>query len=163
MTSRRLAPGALEQHIDALYRAAWALTGDRHEAEDLVQDTCANVLARPRFVRGSSDRAYLVRALNNQHTNRFRRRRRRPDEVALTDAQSDRRGPDDAYEVREIFAAIATLDPDRRAALVAVDVVGLSYAEAAAMLDVKEGTLTTRLHRARRSVAALLSAERVTQ
>ncbi len=161
--TRRLKASALEEHIDALYRAAWALTGDRHEAEDLVQDTCASVLARPRFVRGTSDRSYLLRALNNQHTTRFRRRRRRPDEVALTDAQTDHRGPDDAYEVRELFAAIAGLEHDRRVALVAVDVVGLSYAEAAAMLGVKEATLTTRLHRARRSVAELLNAGAVTR
>ena len=67
--------------------------------------------------------------------------------------------PEDAYAVRELFATIAGLEHDRRAALVAVDVVGLSYAEAAALLDVKEATLTTRLHRARRAVADALSAE----
>lgn len=159
MTDRRLSPTALEQHVDALYRAAWALTGDRHEAEDLVQDTCAKVLARPRFVRGTSDLSYLLRALVNQHASRFRRRRRRPNEVALPDTATDHRGPEDAYAVRELFDAIAALEADRRAALVAVDVVGLSYTEAAALLDVKEATLTTRLHRARRTVADALTSE----
>lgn len=150
---RELDPEALGDHVDRLFRAAWALTGDRHEAEDLVQDTYAKVLARSRFVRGD-DLGYLLRALENQHRSRFRRRRRRPAEVPLEPAAPDPRpGPDGAFEVRELFATIAGLPEDARAAVVAVDVVGLSYGEAADLLGIKEATLTTRLHRARKRVA----------
>lgn len=146
--------------VDRLFRAAWALTGDRYEAEDLVQDTYAKVLARPRRLRSGNELPYLLRALENTHRSRFRRKRRRPAEVAL-DAEAPARapGPERAYEVTELFATIAGLPGDARAAVVAVDVVGLSYAEAAAALDVKEATLTTRLHRARRRVAELLDPE----
>jgi RNA polymerase sigma-70 factor (ECF subfamily) len=157
---RELDAETLGDTVDQLFRAAWALTGDRHEAEDLVQDTYAKVLARPRVLHGTDDLGYLLRALDNTHRSRFRRRRRRPDEVPLEiEPPARAAGPADHYEVTELFATIAALPDDARAAVVAVDVVGLSYAEAAAMLDVKEATLTTRLHRARRRVAELLDPE----
>ena len=156
MDERELDPATLGDHVDRLFRAAWALTGDRHEAEDLVQDTYAKVLARSRVVRGD-DLGYLLQALTNQHRSRFRRRRRRPPEVPLERAVADRApGPDRAFEVTELFATIAALPDDARGAVVAVDVVGLSYGEAAALLGVKEATLTTRLHRARKRVAEQL-------
>ncbi len=47
-----LEPERLGQYFDPLFRAAWALCGSRHDAEDLVQETFLNVLKRPRFVRG---------------------------------------------------------------------------------------------------------------
>ena len=62
---RRLDPRAMGDHIDRLYRAAWALCGSREDAEDLVQDTFARVLAKPRFLRREDDLAYLLRALRN--------------------------------------------------------------------------------------------------
>jgi RNA polymerase sigma-70 factor (ECF subfamily) len=158
---RELDVDALGDTVDRLFRAAWALTGDRHEAEDLVQDTYARVLARPRSLRGDDELAYLLRALDNTHRSRFRRLRRRPAEVPLETAPpAGAPGPEEAYAVTELFAVIAALPEDQRAAVIAVDVTGLSYAEAAAALDVKEATLTTRLHRARRRVAELLDPEK---
>jgi RNA polymerase sigma-70 factor (ECF subfamily) len=56
-------------------------------------------------------------------------------------------------ETKELFAAIAGLPDDFRDALVAVDIAGLSYAEAARALRVREATITTRLHRARQRIA----------
>ena len=50
-----LDPARLGDHLDRLYRAAWALCGRREEAEDLVQETYARVLARPRFLRNDDD------------------------------------------------------------------------------------------------------------
>jgi RNA polymerase sigma-70 factor, ECF subfamily len=156
---RRLDPERLADHLDRLFRVAWALCGDPHEGEDLVQETYARVLARPRFVWGDDDVGYLLRALRNTHTSRLRRAGRRPVEVPALDEQPpdddrfDVRRPELAFEVGELFAAIAGLPPDARDAIAAVDVAGLSYREAAAALRVKEATLTTRLHRARARVA----------
>ena len=75
---RRLDPDDLGDHLDRLYRAAWALCGDRHDAEDLVQETYAGVLARPRWLRGEDDLGYLLRALRNTHAGRLRTASRRP-------------------------------------------------------------------------------------
>ena len=66
--------------------------------------------------------------------------------------------PHEALEVQEIYETIAELPQDFRDALVAIDVVGLSYREAARALGVREATVTTRLHRARRRVAERLVA-----
>ena len=62
--------------------------------------------------------------------------------------------PEQALEVQELYATIAELPEDFRLALVAVDVLGLSYREASRALRVREATLTTRLFRARKQVAA---------
>ena len=75
---RRLDPEDLGDHLDRLYRAAWALCGRREDAEDLVQETYARVLARPRWLRREDDLAYLLRALRNEHTSRVRVTARRP-------------------------------------------------------------------------------------
>ena len=61
----RLDPARLGDHLDRLYRAAWALSGSREDAEDLVQETYARVLARPRLLRNEDDLGYLLRALRN--------------------------------------------------------------------------------------------------
>jgi RNA polymerase sigma-70 factor, ECF subfamily len=65
--------------------------------------------------------------------------------------------PEAAIETREVYAAITALPDDYRDALVAIDVVGMSYREAARALRVREGTVTSRLHRARGRVAESLS------
>jgi RNA polymerase sigma-70 factor (ECF subfamily) len=67
--------------------------------------------------------------------------------------------PESRIESAELYAAIASLPDDFRDALVAIDVVGLSYREAAQALRVREGTITTRLHRARQRVASTLVSE----
>src|ERR1700755_777189 len=62
---RKLNPQALGDHIDRLYRAARALCGSREEAEDLVQDTFARVLRKPRMPHSKDDLGYLLRVLRN--------------------------------------------------------------------------------------------------
>ncbi len=62
---RVLDPQSLTQHVDRLYRAAWALCGSREDAEDLVQDTFARVLSKRRMLRGEDDLAYLMSVLRN--------------------------------------------------------------------------------------------------
>jgi RNA polymerase sigma-70 factor (ECF subfamily) len=160
----RLDPTSLGQHLDALYRAAWALCGSREDAEDLVQETFARVLARPRTVKAGGDRAYLMTALRNTFYSRLRNASRRPrttqtlEEVAAIEPRVTVQ-PEHAAEVSEIYAAIAGLPEDFRLAIAAVDILGLSYGEAAAALGAREATITTRLYRARQRIARQLSAE----
>jgi len=126
-----------------------------------VQETFARVLARPRVIRGD-ERGYLMRALRNTFYSRLRTASRRPQTgPSLDDMQpADPRGirqPEQAAEVGEILEAVAELPDDFRMALVAVDILGLSYGEAAKALDTREATITTRLYRARQRIARQFS------
>jgi RNA polymerase sigma-70 factor (ECF subfamily) len=161
-SGHELDPSTLGDHLDRLYRAAWALSGSREDAEDLVQETYARVLRRPRILRGADDLGYLLRVLRNTYISQLRAAARRPkpaavalDDVELPDSRTGTR-PEEAATAREVYAVIAVLPPDFRDALTAVDVVGLSYAEAARALRIREGTLTSRVYRARAQVARTL-------
>lgn len=157
---RRLDPDRVVEHLPVLYRAARAWSRSREEAEDLVQETCARVLARPRWLRGEDELGYLLRALRNTLVSQRRTASRRPQTTPLRDelAVGARSGDDpaEAVESRQVYAAIRQLPEEFRDALVAVDIVGLSYGEAARALGVPEGTVTSRLFRARDRVAILL-------
>jgi RNA polymerase sigma-70 factor (ECF subfamily) len=159
---RDLDPQSVGDHLDRLFRAAWALCGSREDAEDLVQETYARVLARRRRLHERDDLGYLLRALRNTFLDQVRERSRRPvaaaialEDVDPADPRTDLR-PEHAIETRELFATIAALPPDFRDVLVAVDVAGLSYKEAAVMLRVRTGTIMSRLYRARERVAKSL-------
>ena len=154
---RPLDPARLGDHLDRLYRAAWALCGSREDAEDLVQETYARVLARPRFLRNEDDLGYLLQALRNTFLSKRRTESRRlrpaplPDELDLL-ADPHAREPHSAVEAAEVYAAVAALPDDYRDVLVAVDITGLSYKEAARTLRIREGTVMSRLYRARQQV-----------
>jgi RNA polymerase sigma-70 factor, ECF subfamily len=159
--AHQLDPDSLGDHTDRLYRAAWSLCGSREDAQDLVQETFAHVLRRPRLVRSDDDIGYLLRALRNTYIAGRRRAGRRPAEVPLTDdldliPDPSAAQPQSRLEANELYAAIATLPDDLRDAVIAIDVVGLSYREASRTLKVREATLATRLHRARKRLADML-------
>ena len=160
---RRLDPDRAVEHLPRLYRAARAWTRSREEAEDLVQETYTRVLSKPRLLRGEDEVGYLLRALRNTLISQRRTEQRRPvttelfEETELGVRASD--DPAHASETRQVFAAIAELPEEFRDALVAVDIAGLSYPEAARALGVPEGTVTSRLFRARDRVARRLSGE----
>lgn len=151
----RLEPTRLPDHIDALYRAACALCGSRHDAEDLVQETFAQVLKRPRFVRRDHELGYLLRALRNTFYSRHRSATRRPVTVSLPESQASA-VVEPRFSSVEVMQAIASAPPPFRDAVIAVDVVGLSYREAAKALHTREATITSRLHRGRQHVAQAL-------
>jgi RNA polymerase sigma-70 factor (ECF subfamily) len=154
---RALDPQSLTKHLDRLYRAAWALCGSREDAEDLVQETFSRVLSRPRVIHGDDELYYLMRVLRNTFLTGLRTASRRPvtvatlEDVVTADPRPTGR-PERALEIQELYGAIAQLPEDFRLAIVAVDVLGLSYREASRALRVREATLTTRLFRARRQV-----------
>jgi RNA polymerase sigma-70 factor, ECF subfamily len=155
---RMLDPDTLGDHIDRLFRAAWAMSGSRADAEDLVQETFARVLAKPRRLHNEDDLGYLMQVLRNTFISSRRAAARRPAPEGLDDRfepvdPSPATRPEEAAEAREVFALIASLPAMFRDALVAVDVAGLSYGEAAELLGTKEATITSRVFRARARVA----------
>lgn len=154
---RALDPEAIGDHIDRLYRAALGLCGNRHDAEDLVQETYARVLAKPRFVRRDGDLGYLLRALSNTFASDRRRASRRPVQPMPEDREpvDPRTGerPAEAAEAGEVFRTVSQLPDDARDVIIAIDLVGLSYKEAAKVLGTEEGTVMSRLYRARQRVA----------
>jgi RNA polymerase sigma-70 factor (ECF subfamily) len=110
-------------------------------------------------LRSEDDLGYLLRTLRNTFFVRKRTERRRPRTEALTEQLELAGGssPEAELETREVFAAIAALPSDFRDVLVAVDVVGLSYAETARALRIAQGTVMSRLYRARQQVAHTLT------
>ena len=155
---RLLDTAALPRHVDRLYRAALALCGDRVDAEDLVQEVCLRALAKPRLIRGADDLPYLMQMLRNVFYNQCRSQAGRrttpvePETLEVVPA-GRRHDPELGLLVREVHQAIAALPPHYRDVVVAVDVVGLAYADAAGALGIPVGTVMSRLHRAREAVA----------
>jgi RNA polymerase sigma-70 factor, ECF subfamily len=163
---RLLDPDEAADHLNRLWRLAWSLSGSRHLAEDLTQETYARVLARPRRLRNGNEFQYLARTLHNVLNDHLRAERRKP--VLVTDeyiADLPRpRGDDDpelASYTREVYAAIGRLPEPLRAAVAAVDVAGMTYAEAATQLRIPPGTVMSRLHRGRARLADALSASAI--
>ena len=135
-SQRLLDPDTLGDHLDRLYRAAWALCGQREEAEDLVQETYLRVLARPRFLRNDDDLGYLLRVLRNTFISQ--RRRRTPSLATLDDQQLEQLpdratgAPDEILEARLVYGAIGALAPDFREAIVYAYTKGVVWAAATA-------------------------------
>ncbi len=154
-----LQAAVLGDHLDRLYRAAWALTGTREDADDLVQETYERVLRRPREIARDEDALpYLLGVLRNTWVDMVRSRARRPT-VPLDVEAADRvegGSPFERVAAREVFEVVAALPEGWRDTVVAVDVAGLSYAEAAAALGVPIGTVMSRLSRGRERVATKL-------
>jgi RNA polymerase sigma-70 factor (ECF subfamily) len=159
---RVLDPGALAEHLDRLMRAALAMTGSRADAEDLVQEVCLRILTKPRIVHGNA-LAYLHGVLRNTFISDYQTRIRRrttpvePDSLSHVPAGA-REDPEVRALHREVRDAIADLPAHYRDAVVAVDVLGLPYAEAAEALGVADGTIMSRLYRGRAAVAERVGA-----
>ena len=149
-------------YVDALHNLARYLTGNEADAEDLVQEVCLRVLAKPRVVRGS-EIAYLHGVLRNTFFSDYQQRARRrtvpvePETLSYVTADS-RFDPETATLAREVHRAIGELPGHYRDAVVAVDVLGLAYAEAADALGVPQGTIMSRLYRGRDAVATAVGA-----
>ena len=161
-STRQLDPESLGAHIARLYRAAYGLCGSRQDAEDLVQDTFERVLRRPRFLRRDEDVVYLLRVLRNTWISSGRAKR----DVVVTpggDEIEEIEAPIDpisqSIESAAVYEALQELTQPLRQAVVAVDVLGLSYREAARALDTKEGTIMSRLSRGRGQIAARFEAD----
>ncbi|NGO71361.1 RNA polymerase sigma factor [Streptomyces boncukensis] len=155
--------------VEVLLRVAMTLTSQAADAEDLVQDTLLRAYRSVDRFDGRHPRAWLLTIMRRTEINRHRRRR--PQLLDDPDADLDRlahspAGPTATPEeivVGESFdavvdAALAALPVKHRQVVRLVDVDGLSYAEAAELLGVPEGTVMSRLHRARKRIRARLAA-----
>lgn len=138
-----------------LLRTACLLTGDRHAAEDLVQEVLEQMYVRWRRIDGYPE-AYARRALVNRSANRWRLRGRRP-EAPL--AHHDRAAPDhsDGVAVRDtVLAALRDLPPQQRAAVVLRYWDDLPVHEVAAALGCSDGTVKSNASRGLDRLRAVL-------
>ncbi len=159
-------------HLDAAYRLAWMLTGDHDKAEDLVQEACLRAFAGFQgYQPGTNARAWLLTILRRIYLNDRRQARSRPALVSLghwcaaagqhepVDALTP--GPEEAairlLDRELVLQLLATLPEEFRTTVALVDLEGLRYAEAAAVLSCPVGTVMSRLHRARLQLARLLA------
>jgi RNA polymerase sigma-70 factor, ECF subfamily len=151
-----LDPHAAAAHLQRLNRLAYSLSGSAQLADDLTQETYLRVLARPRRLRGAREFPYLARTLRNVLHDHRRAQQREPvlaSDEQIADQPQTRADPELAAHAGEVYAAIANLPEPLRDTIAAVDLAGLSYAEAATALDVPVGTVMSRLHRARARIA----------
>jgi len=155
----------VRQHADRVYRLAFRLTGDAHDAEDLTQETFIRVFRSLAGYRPGTFEGWLHRITTNLFLDMVRRRARLRMEGLPED--TDRLpggGPDpeqvwsDAHLDPDLQGALDALPPEFRAAVVLCDVEGLSYEEIAATLGVKLGTVRSRIHRGRQALRSALEA-----
>ncbi|MCV7444457.1 sigma-70 family RNA polymerase sigma factor [Mycobacterium paraense] len=146
--------------LDPLFTGALHLTRNRHDAEDLVQETMLRAYARfDTFQDGTNTKAWLYRILQNTWIDQCRKKSRRPTEVLAWDWPSSDSAEVAALESlpgEAVRAALMALPEDSRLAVYYADVEGFSYKEIATILNVPVGTVTSRLHRGRQRMRAHL-------
>ena len=130
----------------ALLRVAYLLTGDRHAAEDLLQEVLEQMYVRWRRVQASPE-AYARRALINRSINRWRRRRRRPEQTLDDHDVVTRDHADDVALRRAVVEALHDLPARQRAAVVLRYLEDLPTADVAAALGCSEGTVKSHASR----------------
>ncbi len=151
------------RQIPHLRRYAWALLGDRAQVDDLVQDCLERAWGRLHlFEPGTNIRAWLFAIMHNLHANAARGQGRRPRLVPLEGEAADlpvRPSQEDRLDFDSMRVALGRLSEAQRAAVLLVGLEGMSYAEAASVLDIPVGTLMSRLHRGRERLRVLMSGE----
>ena len=144
------------RHRDRLWAVALRTIGDREDAADALQEALISAYRSAHRFRGDSAvTTWLHRIVVNACLDRVRRRNVRPT-VPLLETEPMPVAPVDSDTALDVRAALAKLPIEQRAALVLVDVQGYSVAEAAAILDVAEGTVKSRCARGRARLASLL-------
>lgn len=148
----------LMPEVDVLYRVARSLTRNPHDAEDLVQDTLLAAYRGLDTFDGRHPRAWLITILRNTQRSRWRRQQVSVVPETETFPHVPDQDPDPETVVvgsahtSDVMAAFEALRPEHRRVIELVDVAGLRYQEAAETLDIPVGTVTSRLHHARREI-----------
>jgi RNA polymerase sigma-70 factor, ECF subfamily len=146
----------VRRHRDRLWAVALRTLGDREEAADALQDALISAFrSADRFRGDAAVTTWLHRIVVNACLDRVRRRQARPT-VPLVDTDPHPAAPVDSETALDVRAALARLPHDQRAALILVDIQGYAVGEAAAILQVPEGTIKSRCARGRARLAALL-------
>ncbi|MCA1798868.1 MAG: RNA polymerase sigma factor [Xanthomonadaceae bacterium] len=158
--NKRIYTALVRPHISALQRVAWRWTRDRQAAEDLVQDVLLKVVDHIAEMRTIEQlRPWLVKIMYRRFVDLYRRDTRSPVDRAV-EADPDRAaGPDpiEAFEWQQLLAgALAQLEPDHRDVILLHDVEGYTGPEVAEILEINEGTVKSRLHRARERLKNLI-------
>ena len=155
------------EHIDKLYAHAMRKTGNRVDANDLVQETYLKAFAAfDQFQQGTNIKAWLHRILENTYINQYRKLQNQPfyspleelEDWQLGDAESRTATSSRSAEAEAIDHlpasavkdALQAIPEDYRAAVYLVDVEGFSYQEVADIMDTPTGTVMSRLHRGRK-------------
>ncbi|MGF1429436.1 RNA polymerase sigma factor SigE [Kitasatospora sp. LaBMicrA B282] len=154
----------VEAHSARVYRLAYRLTGNQHDAEDLTQEVFVRVFRSLSTYTPGTFEGWLHRITTNLFLDMVRRRQRiRFDALAEDAAErlpsrepSPAQAFSDTHFDADVQQALDTLAPEFRAAVVLCDIEGLSYEEIAATLGVKLGTVRSRIHRGRSHLRAAL-------
>ncbi len=157
----------VREHADRVYRLAYRLTGNAHDAEDLTQETFIRVFRSLASYKPGTFEGWLHRITTNLFLDMARRRSRVRMEGLPEDTDrivGDDPSPEQVYSDThldpDLQAALDELPPEFRAAVVLCDVEGLSYEEIGATLGVKLGTVRSRIHRGRQALRASLERRR---
>ena len=155
----------VRQHADRVYRLAYRLSGNQHDAEDLTQETFIRVFRSLQNYQPGTFEGWLHRITTNLFLDMVRRRARIRMEALPEDydrVPSERPGPEQVFHDSrlgpDLQAALDSLPPEFRAAVVLCDVEGLSYEEIGTTLGVKLGTVRSRIHRGRQALREHLAA-----
>jgi RNA polymerase sigma-70 factor (ECF subfamily) len=163
------------EHMPSLYSAALRMTRNPADAEDLVQETYLRAFRGfGGFEEGTNLKAWLYRILTNTFINRYRAKKRRPEETdfddvedfylykrmgGLEEARQSRSAEDelmDLFPEAEVKGAVESLPENFRLPVLLADVEGFSYKEIAEILDIPIGTVMSRLHRGRKALQKAL-------
>jgi RNA polymerase sigma-70 factor (ECF subfamily) len=154
----------VRQHADRVYRLAYRLSGNQHDAEDLTQETFIRVFRSVQNYQPGTFEGWLHRITTNLFLDMVRRRGRIRMEALPEDydrVPADEPNPEQIYHDSrlgpDLQAALDSLPPEFRAAVVLCDIEGLSYEEIGATLGVKLGTVRSRIHRGRQALRDYLA------
>ena len=149
----------VREHADRVYRLAYRLSGNQHDAEDLTQETFIRVFRSLSNYKPGTFEGWLHRITTNLFLDMVRRRGKIRMEALPEDYD---RVPADTPDPQQLYAdanldadlqsALDSLAPEFRAAVVLCDIEGLSYEEIATTLGVKLGTVRSRIHRGRQAI-----------
>jgi RNA polymerase sigma-70 factor (ECF subfamily) len=158
-------PRRIEGYLGRLFGYAFSLTNDREQSRDLVQDCAVKALSAHRVpIDEAAYRAWLFRILRNTFLDRLRRVNG-VSYLGDEEPRDERDGPGDIDDrmvsVLTVRLGMAKLAPAHRDVIAVVDILGLSYAEAAELLEVPVGTVMSRLSRARRALLEIINESNV--
>ena len=154
----------VRQHSPRVFRLAYRLTGNKHDAEDLTQEVFVRVFRSLDSYTPGTFEGWIHRITTNLFLDLVRRRARIRFDALPDDAErvsSGERTPAERYDDglfdADVQAALDALAPEFRAAVVLCDIEGLSYEEIADVLDIKLGTVRSRIHRGRTALRKSLA------